>query len=93
MMTAMPLGKRKAANAAGVADSTTTAQDTVPNYNGGNAPETTYENNPSALDADKATIASTNDAYRLTVDGNLSPAADSGKRDHIDAFHRQRDCQ
>lgn len=65
-------GKAQGASAAGVADSTTTAQDTVPNYNGGNAPETTYENNPSALDANKATIASTNDAYRLTVDGNLA---------------------
>lgn len=65
-------GQAQGARAAGVADSTTTAQDTVPNYNGGNAPETAYEKNPTALDADKATIASTNDAYRLTVDGNLA---------------------
>jgi conjugal transfer mating pair stabilization protein TraN len=56
--------------AQGTVDTEQTAVDNLPGYNGPNAPETTYQNNPGALDAAKISAARTNPGAVLVIDGN-----------------------
>lgn len=65
-------GQAQSAAAAGTADSQATPIAVLPNYNGANAPQTSYMSNPAALDADKFVIAATNEGYRLTADGSTT---------------------
>ena len=65
-------GQAQAAANLAAADTEATAQANLPGYQGATAPQTSYIDNPAALDANKASVASTNQAYRLTVDGNLA---------------------
>ncbi|MBX9777784.1 MAG: conjugal transfer protein TraN [Xanthobacteraceae bacterium] len=57
--------------AAGIADDENNASNNLPGYNGGNAPESTYENNIGALDAAKIT-ASQSPESRLVIDGSTN---------------------
>lgn len=52
-----------------IADTEATATNNLPGYNGAQAPERRYWYNDTALDAEKAAIAETNEGHRLTVDG------------------------
>ena len=55
----------------GVADNEATVTANVPGYTGATTPQSSYMNDPAALDAAKLGAAQSNEAYRLTVDGNL----------------------
>lgn len=61
-----------ARGAVGLADSEATATTNLPNYNGANAPERSYLTNPTGLDAAKFSIARTNEASVLVVDGSTT---------------------
>ena len=65
-------GQAQAAANQGTADTEAAAQANLPGYNGANAPQTSYMADPASLDATKAAVASSNEGYRLTVDGNLT---------------------
>jgi conjugal transfer mating pair stabilization protein TraN len=62
--------KDAASAAADLAGNEGTATVNLPNYNGANAPETQFLNNPGALEAARITAAHTNDAAVLVVEGD-----------------------
>lgn len=67
---ARAFGQAQGAAVSGLADSEATARINVPGYNGATADESRYYGDPAALDQNRASVASTNSGYNLTVEGN-----------------------